>query len=332
MLVICPAAPGSHAGNRTTALRWAAKLRGLGHRVRIREQYSGEACDVLVALHARKSAPSVFASHETRPERPIVVALTGTDVYRDLPDDADAQRALALAYRLVVLQPLAMNRLDAAYHAKTQVIYQSAEPARGRSQPSADFFDICISGHLRSEKDPFRAAAAARLLPIASRIRILHAGGALTPEFADRARREQNENPRYRWLGELRRGEARGLAASCRAVALTSRMEGGANVISEAIVDGVPVIASEIDGSVGLLGGDYAALFPVGDTEALARLMRRFEEDGAFYQTQMQTCMQLQPLFAPERERAEWRRLLGILCAGSERWQTRDSPTLPISG
>lgn len=310
MLLICPASPGSRAGNRTTALRWAAKLRSLGNRVRIREKYCGEACDVLVALHARKSAPAIFASHETRPERAIVVALTGTDLYRDLPDNADAQRAVALASRLVVLQPLAMSRLDEAHRAKTHVIYQSAEPMRGRRQPNTDFFDICVSGHLRSEKDPFCAAAAARLLPNRSRVRILHAGGALTPEFAELARREQLENPRYRWLGELRRKEARCLAASCRAVALTSRMEGGANVISEAIADGIPVIASQVDGSVGLLGADYPSLFPAGDSRALANLMSRFEDDGGFYQEQQWRCIQLRPLFDPEREVAEWRRLL----------------------
>jgi putative glycosyltransferase (TIGR04348 family) len=313
VLLICPASPGSRAGNRTTALRWAAKLRGLGNRVRIRETYWGEACDVLVALHARKSAPAVFASYEARPERPIVVALTGTDLYRDLPDNADAQRAVTLASRLVVLQPLAMNRLDPAHRAKTHVIYQSAEPARGCARPDTAFFDICVSGHLRSEKDPFCAAAAARLLPKRSRIRILHAGGAMTPEFAQRARQEEMENPRYRWLGALRRREARCLAASCRAVALTSRMEGGANVISEAIADDVPVIASHIDGSVGLLGADYPAFFPIGNTEALANLMSRFEEDDSFYQELRRRCLQLRPLFNPEHETAEWRRLLGIL-------------------
>jgi len=283
-------------------------------------------------LHARKSAPSVFASHQDRSDRPIVVALTGTDVYCDLPDDADAQRALALASRLVVLQPLAINRLDASHHSKTQVIYQSAEPARGCAQPGADFFDICVSGHLRNEKDPFRAAAAARLLPGASRVRILHAGGALTPEFADRALREQSENPRYRWLGELRRSAVRCLAVSCRAVASTSRMEGGANVISEAIVDGIPVMASRIDGSVGLLGADYPALFTFGDTEALAELMLRFENDEAFHREQRRHCVQLRPLFAPERERAEWRQLLEVVCGGLERWQSSNSTTSPISG
>src|SRR3989442_6758222 len=138
MLLICPASPGSRAGNRTTALRWAAKLRSLGNRVRIREEYGGEASDVLVALHARKSASAVFRSFERNPKRPIIVALTGTDLYRDLPESVEAQQTLAIAWRLVVLQPLAIQRLAEAHRAKTHVIYQSAVPTRDPEQPNPD--------------------------------------------------------------------------------------------------------------------------------------------------------------------------------------------------
>jgi putative glycosyltransferase (TIGR04348 family) len=282
----------------------------VGHRVRIRDVYCDEPCDILVALHARKSARAVFASVESCPERPVVVALTGTDLYRDLPDSAEAQRAMELAARLVVLQPLATERLAEPLRAKTRVIYQSAVSTLDPDPPDPNYFDICVPAHLRGEKDPFRAAAAARLLPPDSRIRILHAGRAITPDFAEQARQEELKNPRYCWLGELSRKAARQLLASCRVLALTSKMEGGANVISEAIVDGVPVIASRIDGSVGLLGADYPALFPAGDTEALASLILRFEQDAAFYQEQKMRCLRLQALFRPERELYAWRHLI----------------------
>ena len=183
VLLICPASPGSRAGNRTSALRWAAKLRALGHRVRIRDAYCNEPCDVLLALHARKSAPAVFASAESCPQRPVVVALTGTDLYHDLPASAEAQRTMELAVRLVVLQPLAIETLAEPQRAKARVIYQSAVPTPDPDPPDSDYFDICVSGHLREEKDPFRAALAARLLPPASRIRILHAGRASDSGF-----------------------------------------------------------------------------------------------------------------------------------------------------
>jgi putative glycosyltransferase (TIGR04348 family) len=310
VIVICPAAPGSRAGNRTTALRWAAKLRALGNRVRIREEYRGEPCDVLIALHAHKSAESVFHSFDICPGRPVVVALTGTDLYRDLPGSIVAQRALDIARRIVILQPLALERIPEANRQKARVIYQSAVPTTHRDPPGPEHFDIAVPGHLRDEKDPFRAAAAARLLPATSRVRILQMGRALTAEYEARAEREQIENRRYCWLGELSRRKSRRIVASSRAVALTSLMEGGANVISEAIADDVPVIASRIEGSVGLLGADYPGLFDAGDTQSLANLIFRQELDDSFRTELKEACLRLKPLFEPERELQSWKELM----------------------
>jgi len=308
--LVCPAAPGSRTGNRATALRWAAKLRAMGHRVRIGEEYLGQPCDILVALHATKSAASVRRSFETNPKRPIIVALTGTDLYRDLPENPKAQQSLAVAWRIVVLQPLAIARIPETWRRKARVIYQSAVPLANPNPPDSDHFDICVLGHLRDEKGPFRAAAASRLLPASSRVRILQAGRALTPGYEQDARHEQSENPRYRWLGELSRTEARRLLASSRALALTSTMEGGANVVSEAVVNAVPVLASRIDGNIGLLGRDYPACYDVGDTSALAELMSRMERDPAFQQELKNCSKRLAPLFSPERELESWRDLL----------------------
>ena len=305
MLVICPAAPGSRSGNRTTALRWAAKLRTLGHRVRIVEEYEGQPCDLMLALHAHKSAPSV-----ARSTVPVVVALTGTDLYRDLPQSAAAQESLDLAWRIVVLQPLALERLSGKHRPKARVIYQSAVATPSPCPRDWDHFNIAVPGHLRDEKDPFRAAEAVRLLPASSRIRILQIGRALNDEYESRARREQLGNRRYRWLGELSRRESRRLVASSDAVAITSLMEGGANVISEAVVDSVPVIASEIDGNAGLLGARYPGLFETGSSEALARLMSQLETDRGFYQELKNECLRLAPVFDSHREVESWKQLL----------------------
>ncbi len=149
---------------------------------------------------------------------------------------------------------------------------------------------MCVLGHLRPVKDPFRTALAARLLPASSRVRVLHLGAALSEEMAERARQEAAANPRYRWLGELPRWRALRVLGRCRLLALTSEMEGGANAISEAAALSVPVIASRIGGSVGLLGADYPGYFPVGDTAALARLLERAETDTRFYRTLRRGC------------------------------------------
>ena len=309
--MICPAPPRSLYGNRVTALRWARILRSLGHRLAITQEYGGEPCDLLIALHAKRSAAAAIEFRKLYPEKPLIVALTGTDVYRDIHRSRKAQRALEVATRLVTLQPLAIEELPARVRARTRVIYQSAEltPSRPRRR-AREFFDICVLGHLRNVKDPFRAAYAGRLLPPRSRLRVLHAGSAMNEAMARKARAEERRNPRYKWLGGIQRGKARRLIRDSSLMVLSSRMEGGANVISEALVDGAPVLASRIPGSVGLLGKDYPGYFPVGNTEALASLLLRAESDAPFYAKLKSWCLRLAPLFRPARERAAWNKLL----------------------
>ncbi|MCU1276088.1 MAG: glycosyl transferase [Bryobacterales bacterium] len=311
--MVCPAPAGSLHGNRVTALRWTRTLRSLGHSVQVAGDYDGQRCDLLIALHARKSAGAVFKFRENRPGLPVVVALTGTDLYQDLRRYRTPVRALEAADRIVALQPLAVAELAVSVRDKVRVIYQSAEPTRSVGKPAPGFFDVCVAGHLRYVKDPFRTAYAVRRLPLASRIRVLQAGGAMEASAARQATAEQVRNPRYRWLGALSQARTRRLIARSRVLVLSSRMEGGANVISEAVVDGTPVIASRIPGSVALLGEGYSGYFPVGDTQSLRELLLRVESDAGFYRRLRQPCASLAPLFRPEEERDRWRHLLDEL-------------------
>jgi putative glycosyltransferase (TIGR04348 family) len=313
ILIVTPARPGSRKGNRVTAIRWSRLLRQLGHRVVIREEYGDEACDLLVALHARRSFASVERFRALAPGQPLIVALTGTDLYEDIHKDPKARQALAWAWRLVVLQPLALRVLPRGYRAKSRVIYQSSEARAARRPEQPGVFRVCVLGHLRPVKDPFRTARAARLLPASSSIQVVHLGAALSQQMLELAHAEAGANPRYRWLGDVPRRRALGILARSNMLVLTSRMEGGANVLSEAIAAGVPVLASSIAGSVGILGARYPGYFPVGNTRALARLLQRAESDADFYERLRNWCRRLQPLFRPARERESWRRLLSEL-------------------
>ncbi len=307
VLIVTPAAPRSRSGNRVTALRWSRLLRELGHTVRIAQTFDRQRCDLLIALHARRSFESIQHFRDRHPTRPLVLALTGTDLYGDIHSDAAARTALELADLFIVLQPCGIDELPQRHRGRARVIFQSVRPPvlndplasrRGSS------FDACVLGHLRPVKDPFRAAAASRLLPPSSRIRILHAGGAIETAMATQARDEQAANPRYRWLGELPRWRALRLLAKSRLLILSSQMEGGANVVGEALACGTPVLSSRISGSVGLLGADYSGYFPYSDTQALAELLQRTETDSAFYDSLRQHCKDLSGLVDPQHERA----------------------------
>ncbi len=308
-----PASATTRAGNSVTADRWARILRSLGHQVRVAPAYAGEACDLLVALHARKSYPSIARFRAERPEAPLVVALTGTDLYGDLGHSARVTRSLELATRIVVLQRQGREELPVRFRGKARVVYQSASPPRGRTPPRSGLFEICLLCHMRPVKDPLRAARAARLLPRESRIRILHLGAALEPRLARLARAEQRSNPRYLWLGDRTRGRALRVLARSRLLVLTSRVEGAGNAVAEALACSVPIVASRIPGIVGTLGPGYPGYFPVGDTRALAALLRRAETDAGWYARLRAWCLRLASLADPRREQEAWTLLLGDL-------------------
>ena len=310
--LVTPAAVGSRHGNRATAARWGALLRELGHRVGIQLSWNGAATDLMIALHARRSHESISRFARAFPARPLVVVLTGTDLYRDIRTDEDARASLRLASRLVVLQEMGPAELPRALRPKARVVYQSA-PTVAAPSPLAACFEVVVSGHLREEKDPFRCAAALAHLPSASRIAVTHLGGAMSLAMADEARRWAAREPRYTWRGEVPHGKALRILARSRLMVISSRMEGGANVVSEALAARVPVIASRIAGNVGMLGKRYAGYYPLEDERALARLLRRAESDRAFYRMLQSQCRARRGLVTRSHERESVRRLLAEL-------------------
>jgi putative glycosyltransferase (TIGR04348 family) len=319
--IVTPAPPDSHYGNRITALRWARIFRRLGNTVSILQTYDGTPYDLLVALHARKSHSSIINFRRHNPAASIIVALTGTDLYRDIRTNRRAQESLDIATRIVVLQPKAIEELRPSLREKTRVIYQSVEAkhavtgARGSSaktratkakaRTNGDF-DVCVIGHLRAVKDPFRTAMAARSLPASSRVRVLQIGGAMTAAMANRARKELSTNRRYQWLGEQPRSRALRILKQSSLFVLSSRMEGGANVLSEAIAASVPILASRIEGNVGILGADHPGYFDLGNTTQLARLLTRAETSPGYLAELKAWSRGLALLADPAREEQAW--------------------------
>jgi len=296
-------------GNAHTAERWRRFLRGAGHRVDMALQWDGHHADLMIALHARRSHESIVRFAASFPDRPLILVLTGTDIYRDIHSNAQALESLGIAHSIVVLQEQGVLELAKGLRGKVRVIYQSAPRIKPVSKPSRSF-DICVVSHLREEKDPFRAAKASLLLPSGSSIRIRHVGGPLAPGMAEQAGELSASCPRWHWLGTMPHGEARRLIARSHLLVLSSRMEGGANVICEAVASGTPVLASCIAGNVGMLGEDYFGYFPVGNDQVLADLLSLAETAPAFYRQLVEQCEARAALFEPAREAAAVRTLV----------------------
>lgn len=310
--VVTPARAGSQHGNRVTAERWAALLGELGHTVSLTTSWSGEPVDVLVALHARRSADAVRAYRCAHPRCPVVVVLTGTDLYADLAVSREAQESVQAADALVVLQGKATDVLDPRLHPRVHVIHQSVVPP-ARSAPPGRHLEVLLLAHLRAVKDPFLVVEALGLLPPTSRVRVTHLGAPLDAGTAERAEGAAAADPRYRWLGDVPREAALQRLADSDLLVLTSTIEGGANAVSEAVAAGVPVVSTRIDGSLGLLGEDYPGYVDVGDAAGLARALEQVATDRDFRAELTRQVQDRQHLFTPARERQAWADLLASL-------------------
>ncbi len=297
--LVTPALPEANNGNSHTAARWEKFLASKYH-VKMVLSWDQSEVDFMIALHARRSAKSI--EHFAKTHKPIGLVLTGTDLYRDILTDSSAARSLELAHQIVTLQPAGMQMLSASYRAKTQFIYQSA-PQKKKIPSRRTTFDLALVGHIRPEKDPLTALRAIQLLAApAMRLRVI--GNNPHDALGQAVIQLAAQDPRIELLGGLSHSATRREISRARLLVLPSTMEGGANVLIEAITSGTPVLASDVNGNVGMLGQDYSGYFELGNAAALARLIERAHCDSGFYDHLWAQCKARQPLFAPKTEAA----------------------------
>lgn len=267
-------------------------------------------CDVLITLHAGRSADLAKRFREAYPDKSIIVAITGTDIHVEMKKSARVERCLRLADRIVMLEPEGKKLLASDLKKKVEVVFQSASPLVKKPKQLTRFFEVSIVGHLRPVKDPFRVAEAVKLLPKESRIRAVQFGKALEPGMKRLATKETLENRRYRWLGAVSHYEAQKRMVRSHLTVLTSKVEGAPSSISEALVNDVPILATRITAMIGMLGADHPGLFDVGDTQGLAQLMLRAEQSKSFYASLIAAGKKRKQLFKPAAEMKRWRELM----------------------
>ena len=302
IVLVSPAAADANNGNWHTAYRWAKFLADHCD-IAISQGYKtgDENADAMIALHARRSAPSIHAWAAQHPGKPLIVVLTGTDLYRDIQTDASAQQSLQLATHLVVLQDAGLAALPAELRGKARVIYQSAPRLKAAHKPGQRFKAVMV-GHLRDEKDPLTFIKAA-VMCSSKHILFEQIGDGLDAALANAAKLAALELPHYKWLGGLPRAATRQRIKRAHVLVNSSLMEGGAHVILEAVQSGTPVLASRISGNVGMLGADYTGYFDVGDAQGLTALIKRCATEPAFLAQLQSQCGQRAELFEPALEK-----------------------------
>jgi putative glycosyltransferase (TIGR04348 family) len=311
VVIVSPALAAANNGNWQTARRWASFLKD-SSRVRIVQEWPDEharADDLMIALHARRSASAIDSWATERGSSALAVVLTGTDLYRDILTDTSAQHSLDVASHLIVLQELGIDELPTAHRSKARVIYQSMSPRKELAKTNNRLVAVMV-GHMRDVKSPQTLFEAARLLRGRSDIEIRHIGRAEEEHWAKLARQTETECPNYRWLGPLPHGDTRRAIQRAHVLVHTSVLEGGAHVIIEAVCSGTPVIASRVAGNIGMLGRDYEGYFEHGAAAGLAHLLaacrdaQAGDDPARFGLARLRAqCALRAPLFAPETER-----------------------------
>ena len=309
--VVVPQFTTEQSGNSVTGQRYVHMFRELGHHSTIVTRTRAHS-DLAVALNAYRTAAAVTAA--TAAGSQVVVVLTGTDIYRFLRSDPDVVLGtLDRAHRLVGLNDHIGSELEHRHRDRLEIIPEGARRSvLDRRTPTAEFTAVVV-GHLREEKDPPTVAAAVRDLPEQSRIMVQHYGAPHSSEWAEWAHSEQQSNRRYRWHGEIPRAEMDSVYARAHVLVNSSVMEGGANAISEAVMAGLPVLASDIPGNVGVLGDDYPGYFPVGEASVLRSSLLGLERDPPLLAELSSAVAGLQPRLSIASERRRWAELLADL-------------------
>jgi putative glycosyltransferase (TIGR04348 family) len=312
--IISPYLADANNGNWRTAHRWESLIKA-DYRTRIASDFAAIDArpNVVIVLHARRSHAALVESRRRYPNTPVLLVLTGTDLYADLATSADAQYSVARADALVVLQEDAIRYVPAPHRHKTHIIFQSARALTPSSIAKPKHkLDCVVVGHLRSEKSPQTIFDAVALLTARDAIHITHIGAGLDAALASRAAALSGATPHYRWVNALPHGLTRAAMKRAHMLIHPSILEGGANVIAESITAGTPVIASRMSGNIGMLGAQYDGYFDVGDAAGLVRILRRAASDANFIARINTACKARAELFRPETERA---RLLKVIAS-----------------
>jgi glycosyltransferase involved in cell wall biosynthesis len=317
VLVTTPYARDSLQGNTVTAKRVVSILleTGLDASV-ISNDDKVEYADVIIALHARKSAHFIDDFLALNPAGKVIVYLTGTDLYHDIPNGCQiCERSMSLADVLVVSHELTLNALPEKYRKKAMSVHKSIQlpDFLGEEKIEIDPNLFTIIGHLRAVKQPFMAVESMQLLEDSVRVKLVLLGNEIDEDSGEIARSWEAIDSRFQWLGGVEYLQALQWMRRSVATINTSLIEGGANSVGESIMLGVPVLATRIEGNIGMLGEDYAGYFSAESKQELADIMQRVISDADFLAMLREQVRVRKKKFTRENEKQDWMNVLKII-------------------
>lgn len=314
VLIHSPFVRQDSQGNSATAERLRGILQQGGLRVAVEEVwYGGVEAPCMVALNARRSAGAVAEYRDACPDGRVVLILTGTDInHAECRDEGSpTRRTMADAERLVVLHEVALESVPDSLRAKCEVIYPSVCLPDGlvHEVRESERFQVIMAGNVRWEKNVPLVLDACRLLPAESRVEV-HLYGDADESMVPELLQATAGGAPFQWRGKTGHEDLLRVMAESDLLLNSSLQEGGANALCEAVALGLPVLASEIGGNLGMLGAGYGGYFPSGSVEGLVEGLIRVESDPAYYRLLKSRLKSRAERFAYQREQADWLQLV----------------------
>lgn len=312
-LILFPDNKKAVTGNFCSALQYERILESLGNNVELINKYDNQEAEVLIAINADKNNSDIRKFHTDNPKSKIILILSGTDIY-PFPSNR-AIDSMEISNVLVLLQSQAFNQVPEKYRKKSSVIHQSIERLKLDSQAlkSDSEFKVVLISNIRPVKDPLIAPRACQMIPASSKLKITHVGYCLDSKFEDLLFKESKNNDRYEWIGGRSVLETRTILSQSDLLLITSQHEGAGRVVGEAVQLEVPIISTNNDGVMGVLGEEYEGYYPVGDVEALTALLIKAEKDKSFLEHLNLQCKNKKTLFSVEEETKSWSDIINDL-------------------
>lgn len=305
VLLLSPLLGGG--GNATSARRLARHLGAEGVAARLLEvsapDFPGRLAaalrsfrpDLVHALHARKGG-AAWLDHALPGDPPLVVSLTGTEIHRDLGDPSLAPRVLGALREARLVLSSGGALLASAVAVVPSLSGRSAVVPKGVDLPPRDpgfdlrraaglprnAFVFLLPAGLREVKDPlFALEPLSRLRRGDPRVAFVHCGESLDPSLEEALRARAAAEPWVRTLGAVPYRRMGSVYAGASVVLNTSRSEGYANVLPEAMAAGRPLLAADIPANAEtVVRGRTGLLYRAGDADSFLRAAGRLLRNG----------------------------------------------------